>query len=96
MQSNKILYLFFGVLAVVIAASLSAEAVNEVNDVISDRRFRWEFSEDSDESDDDLQDDDDNGDQDGSDGKSGEFETWQIEDYIPESNETKKSASNEP
>ncbi|XP_037722384.1 uncharacterized protein LOC119555199 [Drosophila subpulchrella] len=58
MQSNKVLFLFFGVLAIVIAVSLSSEVVDQGNDAISDRRFRWEFSEDSDEPANDSQADD--------------------------------------
>ncbi|XP_017086242.1 nucleosome assembly protein 1;1 [Drosophila eugracilis] len=59
MQSNKGLLLVFGVLVMVIAASLSQKVVDQENDAISDRRFRWEFSQDSDESANDLQEDDD-------------------------------------
>ncbi|KAH8380536.1 hypothetical protein KR009_011217, partial [Drosophila setifemur] len=35
-----------GVVALVMAASMSAEVVDQDNDVISDRRFRWASSED--------------------------------------------------
>ncbi|EDV52159.1 phosphopantothenoylcysteine decarboxylase subunit VHS3 [Drosophila erecta] len=59
MQSSKVLFVFFGIIAMVIAVSLSSEVEGQGDDVISDRRFRWEFSNDSDESANDLQEDDD-------------------------------------
>ncbi|KAI8036735.1 coiled-coil domain-containing protein 1 [Drosophila gunungcola] len=108
MQSNKVSFLFF-VLAIVIAVSLSSE-VSQGDDVISDRRFRWEFSQDSDESANDLQEDDseddsqddsednddqDNSDQDNSGNDSGEYETWEVVEITPDSNESEESASNE-
>ncbi|KAH8360897.1 hypothetical protein KR084_011861, partial [Drosophila pseudotakahashii] len=84
-----------GVLAMVIAASLSSAADN---DVISDRRFRWEFSQDSDESANDLQEDDaeDDDDQDdsGSDGASNEV-VYEYIEYDPESSESDESATKE-
>ncbi|EDW40372.1 GL25210 [Drosophila persimilis] len=67
MQSNKVLFLVFGVLALVIAASLSSEAVEQDSEGISDRRYRWASEEDnSEDSEDsaDAEDDEDQGDQD--------------------------------
>ncbi|XP_017058812.1 uncharacterized protein LOC108099701 [Drosophila ficusphila] len=94
MQSNKISLLFFGVLAIVIAVSMSAEAQD--NDVISDRRFRWEFSHDSDESAHDLQEDD--ADQSNNGGKPSGQDTIEIideESWESDPKKSKESASNE-
>ncbi|EDX10597.1 rRNA-processing protein EFG1 [Drosophila simulans] len=106
MQSNKVFFVFFGIIAMVIAASLSSDVVDKGDDVISDRRFRWEFSQDSDESANDLQeDDDDDDDEDAADDDSASEEILIIEypeGYESGSNESasdesvsEESASNE-
>ncbi|KAH8246197.1 hypothetical protein KR038_003092, partial [Drosophila bunnanda] len=93
---NPLIYV--GVLALVFAVSMSEEVAEKDNDVISDRRYRWEFSEeDSDESDSQENDDDDahdDNDQSGSD----EFEEIEIWELAPESEEhlgSEESESNE-
>ncbi|XP_039488653.1 rRNA-processing protein EFG1 [Drosophila santomea] len=98
MQSNKVVFVFFGIIAMVMAASLSSKVKEQDDDVISDRRFRWEFSQDSDESANDLQEDDDDdveNDDDQDDSGSGSEEIWIIE--YPEGYESAsdESASNE-
>ncbi|XP_017053027.1 uncharacterized protein LOC108096157 [Drosophila ficusphila] len=91
MQFDKVFFLFFGVLAVVIAATMSAEAQD--NDVISDRRFRWDFSQDSDDSANDLQEDDsaDNAAQSDNGGKSGGQDTVEIIEEGSFENDPKQS-----
>ncbi|KAH8386087.1 hypothetical protein KR200_002165 [Drosophila serrata] len=86
MASSKVLFLVFGVLALVFAVSMSEDVVEKDIDVISDRRYRWPSSEqdidesDAQDDDDDVQDDDD---QSGSD----EFEEIEIWELAPESDE---------
>ncbi|XP_016958921.2 uncharacterized protein LOC108030540 [Drosophila biarmipes] len=93
MQSNKVFFLFFGVLAMVIAVSLSSEAVNQDSDGISDRRFRWEFSEDSDESANDLQEARDGQDDSGSEGS--DITISESIEYQPASSKSIESGSTE-
>ncbi|XP_033159076.1 uncharacterized protein LOC117140336 [Drosophila mauritiana] len=105
MQSNKVFFVFFGIIAMVIAASLSSDVVDKGDDVISDRRFRWEFSQDSDESANDLQEDDEDDDEDAANDDSASEEILIIEypeGYESGSNESasdesvsEESASNE-
>ncbi|KAH8296107.1 hypothetical protein KR054_001919, partial [Drosophila jambulina] len=86
-----------GVLALVFAVSVSAEVAEKDSNVISDRRYRWDSSEqDLDDSDahDDEDDARDDADHSGSD-ESEEIEIWEL---VPESEEhsgSEESGSNE-
>ncbi|XP_022227712.2 uncharacterized protein LOC111077660 [Drosophila obscura] len=79
MQSNKVVFLVFGVLALVLSASLSAEAVEQESEGISDRRYRWASEEDNSEDSQDLEDAEDQGNNPSEDG------TWEeaIIEYVP-------------
>ncbi|XP_017156813.1 protein SDA1 homolog [Drosophila miranda] len=88
MQSNKVLFLVFGVLALVIAASLSSEAVEQDSEGISDRRYRWASEENNSENSEDsadAEDDQDQGDQDDQGNNSDEDGEWEEEiiEYVP-------------
>ncbi|XP_034659371.1 uncharacterized protein LOC117895662 [Drosophila subobscura] len=82
MQSNKVIFLVFGVLALVIAASLSTEAVEQDSEGISDRRYRWASEEDNSQA---SEEDADEEDQDDQSNNSGDDGTWEEEiiEYVP-------------
>ncbi|XP_017034085.1 anaphase-promoting complex subunit 15B [Drosophila kikkawai] len=90
MPSNKVLFLVFGVLALVFAVSMSAEVAERDSDVISDRRYRWPSSEQGSDEEDDHEDDDDVQDGDDQD-DSDEFEEIEIWELAPESGESSES-----
>ncbi|KAH8242462.1 hypothetical protein KR032_006993, partial [Drosophila birchii] len=89
--------ILLGVLALVFAVSMSAEVAEQDNDVISDRRYRWDSSEqdlddlDALDDDSDAQDDDDQSRDDDDQDHSDEFEEIEIWELAPESEETSRS-----
>ncbi|BFF99458.1 uncharacterized protein DMAD_07366 [Drosophila madeirensis] len=86
MQSNKVIFLVFGVLALVIATSLSTEAVEQDSEGISDRRYRWASEEDNSEDNSQASEEDaDEEDQDDQGNNSGDDGTWEEEiiEYVP-------------